>query len=240
MTNTKSLTLVDEWPEGAIPQPWVKSLFEKMTSYYGAKFADQWRDSDTEIVKRVWATELGKLSTEELKFGVAKLISQDWPPTLPQFFKLCRPDVDALAAYYEAVIGLQARAKGESLAWSHPAIFWAARSLAYDLMNNTYSYVKDRWETALSEQMARSEWEPVPDPWPALPASAKSDLSREKSAQMLREYGANAVVKDTSTPIDHKRWARKILKRGRSGVSPVAEKFALEALGTEPPEEIGA
>ncbi|ABR91899.1 Hypothetical protein mma_2208 [Janthinobacterium sp. Marseille] len=79
-----------DWPAGAIPERWVRSLFEKMLFTYGSKFADQWKGIDPEGLKRHWAAELGAFSPDELKAGVAKLKDSDWPPSLSQFQKMCK------------------------------------------------------------------------------------------------------------------------------------------------------
>ena len=49
-----------------------------------------WRGQDIEFVKTVWAVEMGKLTRKEIKRGVDALIMRDWPPTLPEFVKLCK------------------------------------------------------------------------------------------------------------------------------------------------------
>ena len=223
-----SSTSID-WPADAIPAHWVESLFQKMTFAYGVKFSDQWRGVDAEGLKRHWATELGKYTPEQLKAGVEKLKNRDWPPTLPEFERMCRPSIDSLIAYYQAVAGVQARAKGEMGNWSHPAIFWAAVPMSFDLGNLTYSQIKGRWEVALAEQMDRGEWETVPQPMLALPAPGKSELSRENAAKMLNEIGTTSVLK---TKKEDTSWYRKILARIEQGdktVTMIQRNFAVEA-----------
>src|SRR5579872_932889 len=124
MTTTPS-TLSQEaaWPAGALPEKWIERLFAEMSMTYGRKFTDQWGGQDPHALKRFWATKLAGFTGEELKRGVATLQLREWPPTLPEFVKLCRPSVDVLAAYYEAVAGVTERAKGNMGEWSHPAIF---------------------------------------------------------------------------------------------------------------------
>jgi hypothetical protein len=97
-----------------------------------------WRDTNIELVKQLWADEMGKLSNDDLRRGYGALMSRDWPPSLPEFIKLCRPTIDPTVAYYEAVAGMQARERGEVGKWSHPAIFWAAVQIsAFDLKNQS-------------------------------------------------------------------------------------------------------
>lgn len=86
-----------EWPVGAVPEPWINALFDKMTAFYGSRFADLWGGSDLVTVRRAWGVELAKLSRAELKAGVDKLVERRVSPTLPEFFALCkqsRPPID--------------------------------------------------------------------------------------------------------------------------------------------------
>ncbi len=72
------------------PISWVESLFSRMVACYGSKFADMWRDADMKMVKSMWASEMGKLTHEELRHGFQSLMSRAWPPTLPEYIILCK------------------------------------------------------------------------------------------------------------------------------------------------------
>jgi len=213
----------------------VESLFARMEAMYGAKFLDMWRGTDANLVKQLWADEMGKLSTEDLKRGYAALITRDWPPSLPEYVKMCKPSIDPLVAYYEAVNGIQAREKGERGSWSHPAIFWAAIKVsAHDLKHQAYSQIKIRWEKALQDEMEKGEWAPVPEPLIALPAPGKSEMSREHATKMVSELKATETIKKASDGIDHLRWARRVLEREKrkdSTLPGISVRFAREALG---------
>lgn len=215
-----------------LPQEWVERLFERMLLDYGKKFADQWGAADTDTLIAHWARELAGYSGAELKRGLEALSGRDWPPTLPEFKKLCRRPFDATVAYYEAVAGVQSRSEGRYGKWSHPAIYWAAMPLAFELREQTYSNVKARWEAALTEQFEKGEWPEIPQPMVALPAPGKTKTSRAEAAQRLREIGAAAVVKD-AWGNDPKRWAKRILQREADGdktLLPIQVKFARDAL----------
>lgn len=214
-----------------VPLSWVESLFARMQAMYGNKFIDMWRDADLPTVKAMWAEEMGKLNSEELKRGYGALMTRDWPPTLPEYIRMCKPSIDPTVAYYEAVNGMQARERGEHGKWSHPAIFWAAVQVsAYDLKHLGFSQIKSRWEKALSDEMEKGEWSAVPEPMIALPAPGKSELSREKATAMLSALGASGVLKQSG---DDRRWARKIMQRvadNDQNVSAMQVRFAHEAL----------
>lgn len=216
-----------------IPQAWIDALFAKMSALYGNKFSDMWRDSSMQAIKSVWSQELSKLSRDEIAKGANALMSQEWPPTLPQFIKLCRTDIDPLQAYYEALNGVIARESGEVGEWSHPAIFWAMVAVgAFDIKNQTYSNIKARWEKCLSEQIARGQWAAIPTPAIGLPAP-----SNKSQKEVAEKYLAETqVIKHDSDKVDHKRWAKKIMERHRNGdktLLPIQVQFAREALAAK-------
>lgn len=202
-----------------------------MAALYGAKFADMWRGSDAEAVKAVWADEMGKLTNQELKRGVDALMSQEWPPSLPQFIKLCRPPIDPLTAYYEAVAGVQARERGEMGEWSSPAIFWASVKVgAFDLKNQAYAAIKGRWETALQDVVNAGGYQPIPEPVIALPAPEKTAQNRKEAAQVMQKIGAAEVLKPKR---NYREWATNLLaeeKRNPGRYPGISVRFAREAL----------
>lgn len=216
------------------PITWVESLFDRMTACYGNKFLDMWRGADMNLVKHLWAEEMGKLSHEDLKRGYAALMTRDWPPSLPEYVKMCKPSVDPTVAYYEALNGLQSRERGEVGTWTHPAIFWASVAVsAHDLKHQSYSQIKARWEKALQDEMDKGQWEPVPVPLVALPAPGKSELSREHAEKMVRELQASDTIKKAVDKTDHKLWAKRIIERAKQqnhGLSALQIRFAKEAL----------
>jgi hypothetical protein len=79
-----------DWPVVAIPQRWVEALFSTMAGCYGARFADLWRGTKIEQVKRLWGIELSKLSSQQMKAGRENLMALPKPPTLPEFVALCK------------------------------------------------------------------------------------------------------------------------------------------------------
>lgn len=80
----------DLWPSDAAPRHWVAALFEKMSRMWGNSFLDKWRDTNLEGVMVEWGKGLRKLSTAELKAGVDALMTQKFPPSLPEFYALCK------------------------------------------------------------------------------------------------------------------------------------------------------
>lgn len=231
-----TLTIASSTSPQPLPRTWIERLFDKMLLSYGKKFTDQWMSADPDKLIAHWAEELATLSREELSRGYAALEARDWPPSLPEFKRMCRPPLDPLAAYYEAINGLQAREKGEVGTWSHPAIFWAAVAVStHDLKNQPYSQIKARWESALQAEMAKGQWEPIPAPLVALPAPGMTKTDRDTAAKRMNELQSDAGVK-LADKTDHRAWIGKILerqKRGDTTLPGIAVRFAKEALASK-------
>jgi hypothetical protein len=225
-----NLTTESSTSTNALPEAWIERLFERMLLEYGKRFGDQWAQADMDKLIAHWAAELAGYSGAELKRGVDALASRDWPPTLPEFKRMCRPPVDPMRAYYEAVAGVQARFAGEHGTWSHPAIYWAAMPMAVELREQTFSAVKARWETALAEQLGRGEWEEIPKPMLALTSPGQSTTSTEKARAAIQRALGQVVHKPADgNPMG---WARRVLDRYEAGdkVTPTMLSMAREAL----------
>jgi hypothetical protein len=213
-----------------LPESWIERLLDKMLLSYGKKFLDQWAGVDTDKLVRHWSEELASFTREELGRGYAALESREWPPTLPEFKKLCRPGIDAANAYQEAVAGVNARERGEIGTWSHPAIYWASSCMAYDLKHQAYQTIAKRWETALAAEMSKGEWSAIPEPMIVLPAPGKSLASPELAAKQMKEIGAGDLLKPKT---NHRYWITAVLKRAEKGdetLPGISVRFAKEAL----------
>jgi hypothetical protein len=199
---------------------------------YGKKFTDQWGGADPDKLIGHWAQQLGSYTTAELKRGFAALETKDWPPSLPEFKKLCRPPIDSASAYYEAIEGLQRRERGEVGTWSHPAIFWAAASMTYDLLNMTFAAMQKRWDAALIAQMEKGQWESIPKPMVALPAPGHTKTDKQNADRMLAQYKAM----DTFNKNGHRSWVEKVFERQKAGdptLPGIAVRFAKEAMSVK-------
>lgn len=217
-----------------IPEAWIEKLFHKMLLEYGKKFTDQWGMVDTGEMIKHWSRELAGYSGDEVRKGVEALSSRAWPPTLPEFKTMCRAPVEPLRAFYEAVAGVQARFMGEMGEWSHPAIYWAAMPMAAELREQGYAVIGKRWEAALTIQLARAEWEPIPQPALQLEAPGKGVTSNQKGQETIKRLIGNIMHKPAD--FDHRGWAKSILARDAAGdktLKPIQVRFAREALGAE-------
>lgn len=227
MTNPNSSTSTP------LPTSWVEKLLHSMLLTYGKKFTDQWAATSTDDLVAFWAEQLSGYSGPEIKRGLDGLEARDWPPTLPEFKRMCRPPVDPMRAYYEAVAGVQARVMGEHGTWSHPAIYWAAMPMAAELQSQTFSQVKARWETALQEQLGKGQWDEIPAPMLALTAPGQSTTDNEKAKAAIKKLIGTVFHHPESR--DERAWAKRLLARADAGepLLPIQVRFAREAMRSE-------
>lgn len=218
-----------QWPSAAIARKSVEKLFIRMHALYGAKFLEQWKGIDSDAVQRQWGIALGKMTPEQIRRGMLLMETCDLPPTLPQFIKLCKPTLDAQAAYFEAVAGIAAREQGKTGEWSDPAIYWATTAIgAFDLKSQPYAHIRRRWEQALRDAQAHPHAEPIPAPemksaaldMPAPTHCATDSVAAAQAAKVARSGGHQD---------DPKQWARRIQERIAKGDTTVTKQQARAA-----------
>lgn len=200
-----------------------------MLLLYGKKFTEQWAGISPQSLKECWAEELAGYTGPELRAGLEGCKSRDWPPTLPEFMKLCRPTLDCEAAFHEAVNGLAERKQGRPGLWSHPAIYWAAQKVGpFDIANQGYAVLAGRWKRALVECFAQTELPDIPIPRAALPEPGATHVSRAEATASLEKLQATGILRPK---IDHRRWIKKILENEKDGViqSYAAVQYAKQA-----------
>lgn len=204
-------------PQQPLPAAWIERLFERMAGLYGARFADVWRGTDPERVKRIWAEELAGFGGEEIARGVQALKTRDWPPTLPEFLRLCRQTSDPRADWTEACEQMRIRLEGKGAdAWSRPQVYWAAVAIGwYDLNSTAWDQIKTRWEKAL----ASAKVDPIPEYRAALPPPGQQTITREEAvsriSQIRDRLGAGVPLPGT-TPAGT-QWAVTLMEREARG-----------------------
>lgn len=215
-----------------IPIEWVQKLFATMQAFYGNKFTNQWQGQNLQVVMQIWQSKMSELTDLELRRGFKALEGREWPPSLPEFLNLCRPTPDPVAAYHEALAGLQARKRGEIGEWSHPAIYWAAVKIGlFDFENQPYGALEGRWKRELEESFKKGRWEEIRMPLPTLPPPPP--ISKVDAAKALKAIGADKMLKPKN---DHLRWARLIIERFNDkdpSIGHLQLKSACEALGMD-------
>ena len=197
----------------------VEHILSEMKMLFGNLFDKQWINVGFPEMVEFWERKLSGFTPDELRRGYKALSGLKFPPTLPEFMQLCRPPVDPVKAYYEAVKGLQERRFGRMGEWSHPAIFWTASKMAFDLLNQTHPQVKARFEKALDDEFSRTSWPEIPAVSAALPPP-KVDREKAKAdaeAALKRIGAANAVPSANGNG----QWILNNFQRMREGWKPL-------------------
>lgn len=167
----------------------VERVFARMAAFYGARFADMWRDVEPADLKRTWAEELAGFTPDEIARGIDGCRTRDWPPTLPEFLRLCRPALDYESAFCEAAEQMYRRQQGEDR-WSDAAIYWAATWMGRDVTASPYEPVKGRWKANLDRALQAIRGGELPNEVPprlqALPAPGATVASAGDARAILR------------------------------------------------------
>jgi hypothetical protein len=189
-------------------------LFNRMDGAYPSRWKAQfpseqaianWREAWSEAFEEEGVTT--QMISDAIRACRKKL---DWPPSLAEFLKLCKPPINVDAAVYEAIDQMRARQHGKD-EWSDPAIFWAAAKVGeYDVISQTFSQLKPRFEAAL-KKVLDGEVLPVPQRVPALAAPGAAESTREYGRQRLDELNASDVIKNISKG-GNIEWARRIIE----------------------------
>jgi len=207
-------------------------VVNEMRMLYGSKFAQQWQGLTARELKESWDQKLSGLGERDVRRGLVACLRRDWPPTLPEFLRLCCPWMDTEVAYHEAVHGMSCRRRGEMGEWSHPAVYWAAVGISSnDLLQSTYSSIKGRWEKMLLEEMAKGNWKPIPQVSVSLPAPKQTEADRVEAAKALKSMGADKIFDQSGK--DHRRWIGKLEERIAKGevLSPTVMAMLARAKG---------
>ncbi len=187
------MTLMDHlWNrlDGAYPNRW-------RSAFANPQAIQNWREA--------WAEAFDEegIRPEEIKAAISKCRRTfDWPPSLAEFLKVCRPPLNYEAAFIEAVEQMRKREHGEAQ-WSSPAIYWAASRIGIDLRAQPYSAMKGRWHGELDKAIAEIKAGTLPCLVPqkavALPAPGEVTPQPEKVKEMLKQMritlgGGNACA----------------------------------------------
>lgn len=175
--------------DGAYPNRW-------RAAFANQQAIENWREAWAE------AFEDEGIHPGEIKAAIAVCRkTYDWPPSLAEFLKICRPPINYELAYHEAAEQMRLRESGSDT-WSSPALYWAAASIGLDLQHQPYATMKTRWHKAMDEAADKIKTGKLPNTVPArlvaLPApgctKADHDAIRGRVAE-LREIIGGAAKK---------------------------------------------
>ena len=177
------------------PIKWAAELIKRMRSLYGVKFDQAWANIKPDEIPALWAEQLSGLTGNELAIGLTACRDKEWPPTIPEFRRMCRPWSDPEVAFYLAAKGVGERKSGKMGDWPHPAVYWAAVAVgSHDIANSGYKAIQSRWEAALTSQLAHQKWEPIPTPPVALPEPQKSHSLPKEAQEVIKQIKKTLAI----------------------------------------------
>lgn len=187
-TSTSQWLQVRNFGDASKPLSMMDRLFNRMDGAYPHKWRSAFANQQAiQNWREAWSDKFDKagLSPNEVSDGIDRCTDMyDWPPSLPEFMKACRPSIDCERAFIEAVEQMRKRSTGDD-AWSSPVVYWAAASLGSDLSNNHYSAISKRWAAALDKASSRIKSGELPNEVPArleaLPAPGRQSVSEEQA-----------------------------------------------------------
>jgi len=178
-----------------IPDEWVRWLFDRLHACFGSKLADLYAGAKPEIVRREWAEALRSYADAEVERGLGACRTRAFAPNLGEFLMLCRPALDPETAWLEAEQGMPIHAGGQCFAWSHPAVYWAARQMQVELRGSNFAAQRKRWTRLMLEQWELGAWASPPDPTVRAIAMRAGDglldpQARQRAVDSMRETRA--------------------------------------------------
>ncbi|KWO62580.1 hypothetical protein WT98_30405 [Burkholderia territorii] len=214
------------------------SLMDHLFNRLDGLYPNRWRasfPSEQSIAnwRESWAEAFDEegITTQMISDGIRGCRrAYDWPPSISEFLKVCKPPIDIDAALYEAIEQMQARQHSKDV-WTNPAIFWAAAKVGeHDMLGQTFSQLKPRFEAAL-KKVLEGQVLPVPPRVPMLQAPKTAESTREFGRQRLDELNASDLLRNVSRG-GNIGWAQRIIdEEVRTGKVPLNKlNIAREAI----------
>lgn len=205
------------------------SLMDHLFNRLDGLYPNRWRaafSSNQAIAnwREAWAESFDeeRITPKCVAAGIKACRRQyDWPPSLPEFLKACRPPVD-----YERLYIGAANAVNDG-SWQSKLAYWATQAVgSFEVRNEPFKRMESRWKKAVDELLVDGELPEIPPRMEALPAPGRQSISREEAANRTAELG----VKVGKT--DPKAWAMKILAAPEN-YPAISRKFAAEVARPE-------
>ncbi len=176
----------------------IHELFARLSAMYSNRWASAFpSQASIDAWSETWADALAEegITPHMAAEGVRTCRRRhDWPPSLPEFLKACRPPIDYEAAFEEAVVQMRARDTGDDK-WTHPAIYWAALDFGpWELRQASWATAKTKWARILDRFLADQNLPPVPARLVALPSPGKTHPDQEKVRSMIEQLRQKLVV----------------------------------------------
>lgn len=170
-------------------------LWIRMAEIFGHKWTSQYGDTPLDT----WSNRLGSMTAEEIAYGVNACASSSlqWPPSLPDFCGLCKPDLRAMGVPDEETAFLEASRHSHEpndYIFRHEAVRMAGDSVGWYDLQRSYpneDSLRKRFRAAYGALVGKIQrGEPLTE---ALTAIGHDG---EKSPADLANEGAERALKD--------------------------------------------
>lgn len=172
------------------PQPTetISKLWRLMTEVFGYRWASAYGTTDQ---SGTWGKGLAGLTAEDIGRGVRRVIElgMDWPPSLPEFRKLCEPDENDLGLPTMELAYRAASCRDWSL---HPAVYHAAKIVGQWELEQKPEHITrplfaKAWETVVKRIRSGEQLEgPIDAPRIERSREARSASGRAHMANIQR------------------------------------------------------
>lgn len=99
----------------------IAQLLKKQKEWYGKKFRDQWPDMADAAIFNSFKTGLAGITEQEFARGLAAMLTQKWPPSVPEFRAWCEPNSEWPTAEQAWAIAQAASDEANTVVWTAEA-----------------------------------------------------------------------------------------------------------------------
>lgn len=170
----------------------IDRLYQRFQGIYMQKWASQFT-SDAMLAnwRETWGEGLAGLTADQVRRGLNGCANLDWPPSLPEFRRLC---VGEQQRNYEAMFREAAelagkRLSGSEVKWPNSLTYWAARNFGMrELASAAWSSSKSLWIDCVDALLEEEEIKPIPtEEVKELPAPGKRTVTDEEARQRIAQ-----------------------------------------------------
>lgn len=177
-------------------------LFNRLDGMYPIRWRSAFPGEDSiRNWREAWADAFvdAQLTPQHVAAGIRACVRQyDWPPSIAEFVKACRPQLDAEAAFAEACEQMRARESGCDQ-WSHRAVYWAAVEFGtWNLRNSSWQTAKARWIRIFEAKLRQDDLPEVPGRRVALVSPRKGSADQEMVAEIMQQ--CKQIMRNAQAP----------------------------------------
>lgn len=201
-----------------MPREWIERIFVRLSTIYGGQFSKLWDGVDPDAVKLTWSEGLAGVTGDEIGRALQTCLKREWPPTLPEFRKLCHPPPDYQRMFINAC----------GSCYPDALTYWAAQQFGhFELRNSSWRAAEKRWQTIVDELIEDQPLPPIPEHVgaKAIPAPGKT-----RNPAVAAEH--IAAIKQMKPGEPSKEWAKRIMADPVRYPS-ISREFARQALEGE-------